>query len=114
MTKTKSEYAKAKEQQKKANAKLRQEKEKLERRIGREFLQRFDDIESIDDFRVYIEKADCAYTKLMEIENQNITKMDEDIEPEIEENENENIENKDDLIFQNQGFQNNNYTQNAN
>lgn len=114
MTKTKSEYAKAKEQQKKANAKLRQEKEKLERRIGKDFLKRFSDIESIDDYIAYIEKADYAYTKLKEIENQNITKMDEDIEPEIEENENENIENKDDLIFQNQGFQNNNYTQNAN
>ena len=114
MTKTKSEYAKAKEQQKKANAKLRQEKEKLERRIGREFLQRFDDIESIDDFRVYIEKADCAYTKLMEIENQNIAKNENEESSNCAKTDIQKSDNHDDLIFQNQGFQNNNYTQNAN
>lgn len=114
MTKTKSEYAKAKEQQKKANAKLRQEKEKLERRIGKDFLKRFSDIESIDDYIAYIEKADYAYTKLMEIENQNIAKNENEESSNCAKTDIQKSDNHDDLIFQNQGFINKNIPQNAN
>lgn len=107
-----SEYAKAKQQEKKIREKLKMEKEKLEKRIGKHVMKELDWIDSIEAFEQYFEKANYAYEKLIEVENQknqNI-EMAENVNLEnqnYEVTESVNYENRDITNFENREITNN-------